>query len=99
MTHSRTPAGINRRELILSGAAAAAGTAIAGLALPARAESVPRRTLEIPGMEELVAENMPRGFSLAELQRRFEGRRSASLDSTDWLDHPGAELIFHGGSR
>src|SRR5205085_7464562 len=28
------------------------------------------------------------------LQQRFEGRRYAPLDTTAWLDHPGAELIF-----
>jgi len=30
------------------------------------------------------------------LQQRFRGRRYAQLDSTDWLEHPGAELIFIG---
>jgi len=29
-----------------------------------------------------------------ELQERFEGRRYAQLDSPDWLNHPGAELVF-----
>lgn len=28
------------------------------------------------------------------LQQRFRNRRFAQLDSTDWLDHPGAELVF-----
>jgi hypothetical protein len=31
------------------------------------------------------------------LQQRFRNRRFAQLDSTDWLDHPGAELVFIGG--
>ncbi|HYO79327.1 MAG TPA: hypothetical protein VE010_22875 [Thermoanaerobaculia bacterium] len=30
------------------------------------------------------------------LQQRFRGRRFAQLDSTEWLDHPGAELVFVG---
>lgn len=33
----------------------------------------------------------------AALQQRFRNRRFAQLDSTDWLDHPGAELVFIGG--
>lgn len=30
------------------------------------------------------------------LQQRFHNRRFAQLDATDWLDHPGAELVFVG---
>jgi hypothetical protein len=30
-----------------------------------------------------------------QLQQRFHGRRFAPLDNTDWLDHPGAEIIFN----
>jgi hypothetical protein len=30
------------------------------------------------------------------LQQRFRGRRYAQLDSPDWLEHPGAELMFLG---
>jgi hypothetical protein len=30
------------------------------------------------------------------LQQRFHNRRFAQLDSTRWLDHPGAELVFIG---
>ncbi|MBV8516383.1 MAG: hypothetical protein JO197_03170 [Acidobacteria bacterium] len=30
------------------------------------------------------------------LQQRFRDRRYAQLDTPDWLDHPGAELIFVG---
>ncbi len=30
------------------------------------------------------------------LQQRFRNRRFAQLDSTAWLDHPGAELVFVG---
>jgi hypothetical protein len=31
------------------------------------------------------------------LQQRFHNRRFTQLDSTQWLDHPGAELVFVGG--
>ena len=30
------------------------------------------------------------------LQERFRDRRFTQLDSTEWLDHPGAELVFIG---
>jgi len=30
------------------------------------------------------------------LQSRFGSRKYAQLDSTDWLDHPGAEIVFVG---
>jgi len=30
------------------------------------------------------------------LQQRFRNRRFAQLDSTEWLEHPGAELVFVG---
>ena len=30
------------------------------------------------------------------LQARFRDRRYAQLDTTEWLDHPGAELVFVG---
>lgn len=33
-----------------------------------------------------------------ELQRRFRDRRFAQLDSIDWLNHPGAELVFVGAA-
>jgi hypothetical protein len=32
------------------------------------------------------------------LQQRFRDRRFAQLDSTEWLDHPGAELVFIGAA-
>lgn len=31
-----------------------------------------------------------------ELQARFRGRRYAQLDEVEWLEHPGAELVFVG---
>ena len=41
---------------------------------------------------------VPTPFSQS-LQQRFRGRRFAQLDSTTWLDHPGAELVFVGTSQ
>ena len=33
------------------------------------------------------------------LQQRFRNRRFAQLDAVDWLDHPGAELVFVGAGE
>ena len=33
------------------------------------------------------------------LQQRFDGRKFAQLDTTEWLDHPGAELVFVGAGE
>lgn len=33
------------------------------------------------------------------LQQRFRNRRFAQLDTTEWLDHPGAELVFVGAGE
>lgn len=33
------------------------------------------------------------------LQQRFRNRRFAQLDTTEWLDHPGAEVVFVGAGR
>ena len=33
------------------------------------------------------------------LQQRFRNRKFAQLDSTEWLDHPGAELVFVGTGK
>lgn len=39
--------------------------------------------------------SIPTPFPRA-LQERFRNRRYAQLDTTEWLDHPGAELVFVG---
>lgn len=41
---------------------------------------------------------IPTPFPL-NLQERFGNRRFAQLDTTDWLDHPGAELVFVGAGE
>ena len=33
------------------------------------------------------------------LQQRFNDRKFAQLDTTEWLDHPGAELVFVGAGE
>jgi hypothetical protein len=33
------------------------------------------------------------------LQQRFRDRRFTQLDTTDWLDHPGAEIVFVGAGE
>ena len=33
------------------------------------------------------------------LQQRFRNRRFAQVDGTEWLDHPGAELVFVGAGE
>ena len=33
------------------------------------------------------------------LQERFRNRKFAQLDTTEWLDHPGAELVFLGAGE
>lgn len=33
------------------------------------------------------------------LQQRFQHRKFAQLDTTEWLDHPGAELVFVGAGE
>jgi hypothetical protein len=41
---------------------------------------------------------MPTPFPPA-LQERFSNRKYAQLDTTEWLDHPGAELVFVGAGE
>lgn len=55
--------------------------------------------VEVPALqqqlfaEEEVHITIPTPFPAA-LQAQFRGRRYAQLDSLEWLDHPGAELVF-----
>ena len=46
--------------------------------------------------EEEVHITLPTPFP-APLQSQFRGRRYAQLDRAEWLDHPGAELVFIEG--
>ena len=65
---------MNRRELIRAAAAVTTAPLLASTAGSARAE--PGRTIELPGADELVPDNMPRAFSKAEMERRWAKLRN-----------------------
>lgn len=65
--------GITRRELLTAGATLSAGSMLVFAPDSVRAE--PGRTIELPGADELVPENMPQGFSAAEIERRWTKMR------------------------
>ncbi|MEJ2172681.1 MAG: M24 family metallopeptidase [Woeseiaceae bacterium] len=65
---------IGRRELLKAGAAVSVGSLLAGG--PSRASAGAARTIELPGADELVPENMPKGFSKNEMERRFKKLRA-----------------------
>jgi Xaa-Pro aminopeptidase len=71
MSKTRTSEGLTRRELLASTAITSGGALLSGCASMASNTSTQRNTLNIPGMHELVPENMPKAFSLAEMQRRW----------------------------
>ncbi|MDX1499096.1 MAG: M24 family metallopeptidase [Woeseiaceae bacterium] len=71
-----TQDGIDRRTLLKAGSALGAASLRGGVGRAARAE--PGRTIGLPGAEELVPENMPDGFSKAEMERRWTKLR-------DWM--------------
>lgn len=77
-------AGPTRRDLLLAGTAAAASTLIARPALAAMGGGS-GYTMNLPGADELVPANMPRGFSRAEMERRWkkcrEWMRKADFDA------------------
>jgi Xaa-Pro aminopeptidase len=68
-----TPMKIDRRELLSTAAGLSVGSLLVSTPLNARAE--PGRTIELPGAEELVPGNMPKAFSKAEIERRWEKLR------------------------
>jgi Xaa-Pro aminopeptidase len=78
--------GISRRELLASTAAISAGTILTGCA-SMDASFSPRKSITIPGMEQLVPENMPKGFSLNELQRRWRKTR-------EWMRRVGFDALL-----
>jgi hypothetical protein len=57
--------------------------------------------VEVPDLQSSLFDDLelhvplPTPFPPA-LQQRFHNRRFAQLDSTRWLDHPGAEIVFIG---
>lgn len=68
------PSTIGRRELLKAGAAVSVGSLFTGG--PSRASADAARTIELPGADELVPENMPKGFSKNEMERRFKKLRA-----------------------
>lgn len=64
---------IGRRELIKTGAALSVGSMLASY--PDAVTAAPGQTIELPGADELVPENMPTGFSKAEMERRWKKMR------------------------
>ncbi|NNE38042.1 MAG: hypothetical protein HKN08_07025, partial [Gammaproteobacteria bacterium] len=71
MSSSHRPHHLNRRDFLINSTALSVSAGIAGYVPQTLAESVPRRNLDIPGTEELIPENMPKGFSLSEIHRRW----------------------------
>jgi len=62
-----------RRQLLKTGAALSVSSLLVPQSQLVRAE--PGRTIELPGADELVAENMPKGFSQSEMERRWKKLR------------------------
>ncbi len=63
---------LGRREFILGTAAISASSLVA---LKSGAATASGHTIELPGAEELVPENMPTGFSKSEMERRWRKAR------------------------
>jgi len=71
-TNKAGAAQLGRREFILTGAAISAGSLFSS---NSGAATTPNDTIDIPGAEDLVPENMPTGFSKAEMERRWKKAR------------------------
>ena len=63
---------IGRRELLLTGAAITSGSLFPWNSI---AEVTSGRTIDIPGVDELVPQNLPTGFSKSEMERRWKKAR------------------------
>jgi Xaa-Pro aminopeptidase len=61
---------IGRRQLLAGGAALSVGSLLPSGATIA--EDAVRQTIDLPGADELVPENMPKGFSWSEMERRWK---------------------------
>jgi Xaa-Pro aminopeptidase len=109
MSKTQTTEGITRRDLLVTTAAASVGTMLSGCASTASVPVTPVNSPNIPGIEGLVPENMPKGFSLTEMQRRWgkcrEWMRRADFDAllvparpegnadVKWLTESGPEWV------
>lgn len=72
MSHNQSSYPVNRREFLISSTALSVTAGLSGYVPQSFADSVARNTLDIPGTEELIPENMPKGFSLSEIRRRWK---------------------------
>ncbi len=72
MSHNQRSYPVNRREFLISSTALSVTAGLSGYVPQSFADSVARNTLDIPGTEELIPENMPKGFSLSEIRRRWK---------------------------
>jgi len=72
MSGNKNDAGITRRELLLTTTAVSAGVVLQGCTTMSTPGATPRNTMIIPGMAELAPDAMPKGFSRAELERRWQ---------------------------
>ena len=77
--------GVGRREWLRTGAVASLGSLLAARPTAGRAE--PGGRLELPGAEDLVPEKMPKGFSKAEMERRWKKAR-------DWMKREGYDCLL-----
>ena len=72
MSSSHDSHNIKRRDFIISSAAVSVSTGLSIYSNSTSAESVARSTLDISGIDELTPDNMPKGFSLNEMRRRWK---------------------------
>lgn len=80
-------AAVSRRQIFKMGAALSLAGVTASRILSARAE--PGRSLDLPGADELVPQNMPDAFSKAEMERRWTKlRRWMNREKFDCLIIP-----------
>ena len=78
---------IDRRNLLKSGVALSISSLLASTLNTARAE--PSRSIDLPGSDELVPENMPKAFSKKEMERRWSKlRRWMNREKFDCLIIP-----------
>lgn len=77
--------GYTRRGFLATTTAVSTATLLQGVPATVTAQSGSRNSLQIPGSDELVASAMPKGFSIAEIQRRWakcrEWMRRAGFDA------------------
>jgi len=75
---------IGRRELLKTGAALSVGSVLASY--PDAAKAASGQTIDLPGADELVPANMPKGFSKSEMERRWKKLR-------EWMKKDGFDCL------